>query len=508
MVSAAEVESSNRIALDRPVLEALAEDLLLLRRGMLDYETRFAARVQEAAPPHRLSASNLLHYLALRHHDVRDLQVRLARVGASSLGRAEAHTLANLDRVLGLLGLALDKPELVDLPREGPVGIGEGDQLLTRQATELLGWGRPSRRVRIMVTMPTEAGEDLELVTNMVQAGMDCARINCAHDEPDIWRAMIRNIREASAQTGNDVRVLMDLAGPKLRTGNILQLPDNGRLSLGDRLLLVDPEHHVSDGDRGHWHAVAECPVPEVFRDVRCGDPIWFDDGKLGGVVEAVTGAGIDVQVTHAKAKGSKIKPEKGINLPLTSLSLSSMTEKDRGDLAFVAAHADAVSLSFVREEEDVTALFDLLDQLDAARLGVVLKIETGAGFQRLGGLLLTALQWPLVGIMIARGDLAVETGFERLAEEQEEALWLGQAAHVPTIWATQVLEGLAKGGIPSRAEITDAAASSRAEAVMLNKGPHILEAIRTLDDVLRRMQAHVRKNRQLLRPLRVSHLE
>ena len=104
---------------------------------------------------------------------------------------------------------------------------------------------------------------------------------------------------------------------------------------------------------------------------------------------------------------------------------------------------------------------------------------------------------------MIARGDLAVECGFERLAEVQEEILWVCEAAHMPVIWATQVLETLAKTGLPSRAEITDAAMGERAECVMLNKGPHILDAMRTLDDILRRMQAHQSKKRPLLRALK-----
>ncbi|HMD68778.1 MAG TPA: pyruvate kinase, partial [Chitinivibrionales bacterium] len=100
------------------------------------------------------------------------------------------------------------------------------------------------------------------------------------------------------------------------------------------------------------------------------------------------------------------------------------------------------------------------------------------------------------------RGDLAVECGWERLAEIQEEILWICEAAHVPVVWATQVLETVAKDGVPSRAEITDAAMGQRAECVMLNKGPHILEAIRILDDIMRRMQSHQRKKRTLLRRL------
>ena len=108
---------------------------------------------------------------------------------------------------------------------------------------------------------------------------------------------------------------------------------------------------------------------------------------------------------------------------------------------------------------------------------------------------------------MVARGDLGVEIGFERLAEVQEEILWLCEAAHVPVIWATQVLESLAKKGMPSRAEVTDAAMGGPAECVMLNKGPHIVEAVRFLSDVLGRMQGHHDKKRATLRRLSVSRL-
>jgi pyruvate kinase len=136
--------------------------------------------------------------------------------------------------------------------------------------------------------------------------------------------------------------------------------------------------------------------------------------------------------------------------------------------------------------------------------MGVVLKLETRRGFDALPAILLSALRQPPVGVMIARGDLAVEVGFERLAEIQEEILWLCEAAHLPAIWATQVLEGLTKGGLPSRAEVTDAAMGERAECVMLNKGPRIVEAVRALESILRRMQSHQAKKTAMLRPLHI----
>jgi len=133
------------------------------------------------------------------------------------------------------------------------------------------------------------------------------------------------------------------------------------------------------------------------------------------------------------------------------------------------------------------------------------LKIETRKAFENLPNLILTAMRTPSLGIMIARGDLAVECGYQRLAEIQEEILWICEAAHVPVIWATQVLESLAKKGIPSRSEITDAAMGERAECVMLNKGPYAVTAVRVFADILRRMQAHQEKKRSMLRQLRLA---
>jgi pyruvate kinase len=131
-----------------------------------------------------------------------------------------------------------------------------------------------------------------------------------------------------------------------------------------------------------------------------------------------------------------------------------------------------------------------------------VLKIETPQAFENLPALMFSAMGGSSAGVMIARGDLAVECGYERLAEVQEEILWCAEAAHMPVIWATQVLETMAKTGIPSRAEVSDASLGVRAECVMLNKGPYIVDAIRTLDDILLRMGGHQAKKRPLLRAL------
>jgi pyruvate kinase len=196
---------------------------------------------------------------------------------------------------------------------------------------------------------------------------------------------------------------------------------------------------------------------------------------------------------------------ERGINLPETTLSLPALGPKDLADLTSVVSWADAIAMSFVQREEDVAMLQDALRENGAENLGIILKIEKQRAFAGLPRLLLAAMRQRSCGVMIARGDLAVEAGFERMAEMQEEILSIAEAAHVPTIWATQVLENLAKEGVLSRPEVTDAAMSARAEAVMLNKGPFIVEAIRALDDILGRMREHQSKKRSLYRALSVS---
>jgi pyruvate kinase len=202
---------------------------------------------------------------------------------------------------------------------------------------------------------------------------------------------------------------------------------------------------------------------------------------------------------------GAKLKPEKGINLPDTDLHLPSLTDEDIAHLPFIARHADMVGYSFVRRPEDIEELHRQLDQLHKPDLGVILKIENKQAFDHLPALLLTAMKRKAVGLMIARGDLAVEIGFMRIAEVQEEIMWFAEAAHLPVIWATQVLDTFAREGRATRAEISDAVKSVRAECVMLNKGPYIAEAIGMLKDIDIRMSAHESKKAKKLRLLKVA---
>lgn len=248
------------------------------------------------------------------------------------------------------------------------------------------------------------------------------------------------------------------------------------------------------------------CSLPEAFAATRRGHRVWLDDGKPGARVESVSRDSIKLRITTAAAKGAKLRAGKGINLPDAVLDIDLLGPHSEDALSFAAECADIVGLSFVSRAHDVERVHEYLDERARPEVGLILKIETQHAFEQLPALLLQALRGDRpAGVMIARGDLAVECGYERLAEVQEEILWLCQAAHLPVIWATEVLDRLAKTGRPSRAEITDAARGVQAECVMLNKGPHIVEAISVLDDILRRMERHQRKKRPLLPALRFS---
>jgi pyruvate kinase len=278
-------------------------------------------------------------------------------------------------------------------------------------------------------------------------------------------------------------------------------------LHVGQPLLLVpdDQEGAPAEEDRP---ARIPCTLEAVFHAARPGQAVWFDDGRIGARVAENRGEEIELEITHAAPKGSRLRPEKGVNLPDTDLDTPALTAKDLADLEAMAPLADIVGLSFVRNPADVETLHAELDRLHADHLGTVLKIETRQGFENLGGILLAALGRPPTGVMVARGDLAVEVGFERLAEVQEEILWLCEAAQVPAIWATQVLDTMARRGLPSRAEVSDAALAVRAEAVMLNKGPYIVETTRFLAGILDRMRSHQVKSRPVMRKLAVSRLK
>lgn len=477
----------------------LLEDLNALRAAVLDETPRLMARWGIDPDGADAGLANLAHYLALRHHDLRPLQRRLMTLGLSSLGRLESRVLPTLDAVAQALQALCGSGSVP--PAADPDAFFAGEARLHVAADALFGPAPPHRRSRIMVTLPGEAATSPTLLMDLAQRGMDVARINCAHDNPDIWRKLVGEIRAAGTRIGKTIPVLMDIAGPKIRTEEVLQVGKR-KLETGDTFRLVATGAPVLSGGVDFCAAVSE---PSIVTRLEIGDRLRYDDGKLEGVVETIADNEAIIRVTRTKAGGAKLKSEKGLNVPDTDLGLSPLTVKDEADLAIVLECADMIGYSFIRRPDDIDLLEASIERLGsgARRPGLVAKIEQPEAVRNLPHLIARAVPKWRLAIMIARGDLAAEIGFERLAEMQEEILWLCEAASVPAIWATQVLEGLVKDGIPSRGEMTDAAMAARAECVMLNKGPSIRDGVMVLDRLLNRMEGHMLKKTPTLRALK-----
>jgi len=606
-------------------ISALSAQLDLITDRAKELEAQFADELAHVHPDFHTSARNLIDYVALRHIDIRNLQRQLAFIGLSSLGRAERNVMASIRTVQKALR-KISTGQDYDLNEERQ-NFEQSDRRLEAHIEDILGTKTDGRDARIMVTLPAEAADEYELVHELIASGMDIARINCAHDNEATWLRIIENINRAMNETGRNCKIIMDLAGPKLRTGDLLPgpgvirfrpkrdsmgrviaprrvrfIPEDTKWSsktsavipvprrcidyaeIGDLFCFRDTRgkkrrlrvlrkgenslrlecyksafvatgtklklHRQESGEKItfrvgklppteepiilkqddilvlHRHSTPgepavvdaddsvvkpahiSCRQPEVFGFISAGDPIRLNDGKIEGIVRSASDEELMVEITLAKASGSRLRGDKGINFPKSDIRLRGLTETDKANLNFVVQHADAVSLSFVRKPSDIIALQKELQNYPSHQLGIISKVETVKGFNDLARILLATMRLRPAGVMIARGDLAVECGWARLAEIQEEILWMCEAAQLPVIWATQVLERETKKGQPSRAEITDAAMSQRADCVMLNKGPHILAAIKMLDDILRRMQNHQHKKTPKLRKLSITDVQ
>ena len=591
-------------------IATLLDDVI---HAVLQEEKSNGELLDKVAKEYLESARNLIHYRAFRRFDLRSTQKKLRNIGLSRFANAEGHILASLSISRYILqNLAKIDSDNYAKPR---LSIKKGKRLLTKNTKALLGYRSKGRRVRIMVTQPTESAHNYALVQEMVQNGMNCARINCAHDSPEVWTKIIAHVKKAAKSAGRNVKIAMDLAGPKIRTGKMADGPKirkfsperdvTGKIIRPAAIVLIDkvgelsPENSLPIGQevlsalnhgdsfdltdcRGkkcsitivagdtreliahcsdtsyigtgttlqctnrtletitvgelppiEQHIVLRkndvltitrdnkegvpalideagqliqkgrisCQLPEVFDYIHQGDRVLFDDGKIEGIISELRDGEFDVNITLAKENGTKLKSEKGINFPDSRLGISGLTKKDKEDLVFIAEYADIVNFSFVNSKEDVAELHEELKKHGVYnKLDVILKIETAYAAANLTEILLSAMQSKFVGVMIARGDLAVEVGWDNMGKVQQELLMLCSAAHIPVIWATQVLENLAKKGLPSRSEITDATAAIQAECIMLNKGPFINRAITLLDTILSDLE-HTHEKKEVMLP-------
>jgi pyruvate kinase len=566
----------------------------------------YAEDLDKIHPAYKLSAQNLILYLAFRQLDFDRIKETLESFGISQLTKDERHIKSSIEAVINnIRKILFTDTDFQNITKEK---FKEGYNFQKINTTSLLGPEIADRITRIMVTLPSDAAYDYDLVLGLLKAKINCFRINCAHDTKEQWKMMVDNIQRAKLETGKECRICMDLSGPKFRTGHMRTGPkvirlkpeknDYGivvnpirfwiappdeppediktaylpvekswykKLKKGTVVQLMDARGKkrkikiIEESFRGKWattndttyirtgtrlHIIKKdskekittvvgelipleekillrrgdqliihkkekagapaiikedgsiqrpahisCSLNEIFTDTEVGEPVLLDDGKIEGYIEEKKGNELVIRISWADDKGSTLRADKGINLPESTLNLRGLTKKDKEDLEFVARNADVVNVSFVNTTEDVEDIKKALNEIAGTHLGVILKIETKQGYRNLPEILLNAMQMHPIGVMIARGDLAVEVGWQKLAEVQEEILKICSAAHIPDIWATQVLENLAKKGRPSRAEITDAAMAQRADCIMLNKGPHIISAINMLDNIIRSMQ-------------------
>jgi pyruvate kinase len=597
-------------------LQPIQDQIEAIIHKARELEGKYFADISTVHPVYHKSANNLIHYLAFRSFDIDLLQDRLRELGLPSLTHIEGHVMESLLSIKTIINHLLGHPK-IEVSR-GVITSKKSRKILNKNTKLLFGYKSKKRRTRIMVTIPSIAADDPNYIRRLLKAGMNSARINCAHDDPEVWQKMIDHLNTARLHMKKSCKIMMDLGGPKLRTGPMIEgpkvihirpqrndlgevvspakvwiapvdvLPPNeyfdgilpvdaqlfAKVKRGSTISFIDSRGkkckiivdarqgggrwglcrdsaYITTGTRMEVHrlkksgqeatyvgellpleqflllkgndtlilnrdpkpgenakydengkllhpAFISCTLPAIFNYVKPGEPIFFDDGKIEGLIREVYKDHLQIQITHAKELGSKLKADKGINLPESDLPVSGLTNKDKEDMKFVVKHADAVNFSFVNHENDVEELQDVMDELEG-NVGIILKIETQKAFRNLPRIILKAMRNFPVGVMIARGDLAIETGWKNFASIQEEILRICEAAHIPDIWATQVLESMAKKGVPTRAEITDASMAQRAECVMLNKGLYIEKAVKLLDRILIKMQRYQKKKETIL---------
>ncbi len=310
------------------------------------------------------------------------------------------------------------------------------------------------RRTKIIATLGP-ASQDAPVLEAMVRAGVDLVRLNAAHGDRDLIETLARRARAAASRVGRDVGVLLDLAGPKIRIGRF----PGGSVTLkeGDRLVLDTElgDTPAEDARVGVTHA-------ELPRDVRPNDRLLLDDGQLVLRVSAVTDTTVDCRVVT----GGVLSDHKGLNRQGGGLSAACLTPKDREDIRTAAAvEADYVALSFARNAEDVREARRLLEQA-GSKAGLIAKIERSEALANTHELCTAA-----DGVMVARGDLAVEIGDWELAGAQKRILRVAQETKALVITATQMMESMVRSPVPTRAEVLDVANAvfDGTDAVMLS---------------------------------------
>ncbi len=332
------------------------------------------------------------------------------------------------------------------------------------------------RLTKIVCTLgPASSAEGI--IEQMARAGMDVARLNFSHGTHAEHRLLIERIRSVERRLGRPIAILQDLQGPKIRLGRF----EGGSAVLRrGRPFLLTPAEVLGTAER------ATISYREIARDVKPGDRVLIDDGRLALEVEEIRGEDVLCRVET----GGVVQDHKGVNLPRTPLRLAVLTDKDREDLAFGLRHGvDYVGVSFVRSAADVLEVREVINE-HRADAQVVAKLERPEALGRLEEILAAT-----GAVMVARGDLGVEMPLEEVPVAQKEIIRKARLARTPVITATQMLESMVAAPRPTRAEVSDVANAilDGTDAVMLSAesatGAYPVEAVRTLDRIIRRTE-------------------
>ncbi|MEA2050203.1 MAG: pyruvate kinase [Campylobacterota bacterium] len=600
--------------MESKITENIYNELVELKSKILDCVDK-ADKLDENEQ--NQSLQNLQAYISLRSQDISTLQNSLTNIGLSSLGRAQSCVINSINQDIFILSKLLHKEYNETQNDKNALNYDDAKRIMLK-SSEVFGESSENFKTKIMVTLPSEASDDENLIGDIISNGASVVRINTAHDDATTWNKMAAKVKDENKKQNKDTKIYVDLAGPKNRTQSIekvftpfkigswrvpkevqiLPLSQENALtskgekdSLGYRLstLVVSDELFeecknsdeltIDDLERETtqsyeiikradkifidvnkkitvfenttvelqnseddtimsklynyeylpqairvfisqkiiithknimgqsnfkykdklYAAIIGCTNKEVFSYVKVGDEIFIDDGKIGCKVVDINDLGLVCEVLIAKENGTILKEEKGINFPSTDLAIDAITTEDKKNFEDIVEFANIIGLSFAQTSDDIKMLQDMLKQKGKTTTAIAPKIETKTALRNLPDILKTLINCESYALMIARGDLAIEVGFDNLPYIQEEILSICEAAHVPVIYATQILEGKMKNNLPSRAEVTDAATAQRADCVMLNKGPYVTDTVVILKNILRQMHTLFQKNRQLL---------
>lgn len=334
------------------------------------------------------------------------------------------------------------------------------------------------RRTKIIATLGP-ASDTPEMVEKLIDAGADAFRINMSHGDHEAHRQAVKRVREVAQRCNKHIAIIMDLCGPKIRTG----------LFEGDQIELIDgADITVTCRDVIGKEGLIPSQYKNLHQDIKAGERILLDDGNMELKALSVESTEILCQVIH----GGILKNNKGMNLPDSALSTNSFTEKDQRDAKLaIELETDFIALSFVRSHEDVLRLKYFIEQ-HGADIAIISKIEKPEAVQNIDAILDYSY-----AIMVARGDLGIEVPAEQVPLLQQQLIQLARNRNRPVIVATQMLESMISNSRPTRAEVGDVAnaALSSTDAVMLSgetaAGKYPVMAVETMDRVLREIERH-----------------